>query len=379
MNTLFDVELTQDQRRLLSAIAAPWLDAGEWPLWANVQHQFDLRGEDADAIFQSLPRVGSEAPFASGYGFTVPLRAPIGPRDRPRLTVAASLVLPEVRMVAGEPFVDALRHMIDLYASRPLIVDDVPTIMLRSGELATAFPRLKPWFVKVLPDLLSYEPAISTGGAQLGDGSWEREVTRSVMQFSGVKTVEDYIAKTTEIVTATAAQFVTIHEGVNLEIAPLEYDFAPVEGEAPPAAAPERRQYVDAGLMDDLDGAAKKTPWRVRKLIALCQELNDAFVVGSPHACAALIRAILDHIPPVFGHKDFRHVAAQHSFPVQRTDKAHAKNLADFKDIADDVMHRPIGFNVPVISMDDIPAPVRLNAILHEVLRLLRKEAAANP
>ncbi|WP_267887589.1 hypothetical protein [Streptomyces viridochromogenes] len=43
------------------------------------------------------------------------------------------------------------------------------------------------------------------------------------------------------------------------------------------------------------------------------------------------------------------------------------------------MMHRPIDLNVPVISMDDIPAPVRLNAILHELLRLLRKEAAANP
>jgi hypothetical protein len=197
------------------------------------------------------------------------------------------------------------------------------------------------------------------------------------MQFSGVRTVEDYIAKTTEIVTATAAQVATVHQGVNFEISPLQHTSFDVEVASPIAS--ERQPYVDAGLIDDLEGVAKRTRWRVHKLIALCQELNDAFVVGNPYACAALIRAILDHIPPVFGHSDFKHIAAQHSFPVQRTDKAHAKNLSDFKDIADDVMHRPIGPNVPVISMEDIPAPVRLNAILHELLRLLRKEAAANP
>ncbi|SES39634.1 hypothetical protein SAMN04487983_104867 [Streptomyces sp. yr375] len=50
-------------------------------------------------------------------------------------------------------------------------------------------------------------PAISTGGAHLGDGSWEREVTRSVLQFRGMHTVEEYIDKTGEIVASNAALF----------------------------------------------------------------------------------------------------------------------------------------------------------------------------
>ncbi|WP_162467351.1 hypothetical protein [Streptomyces cavernae] len=113
----------------------------------------------------------------------------------------------------------------------------------------------------------------------------------------------------------------------------------------------------------------------MHKLLALCRELNDNYTAGNPYASAALIRAVLDHIPPVFGHRAFKQVAAQHVFAMKQTDKAHARNLADFKDIADDVMHRPIGTTVPVIDMHDLPAPTRLRAVLGELVTVLRKSA----
>ncbi|WP_330294056.1 hypothetical protein [Streptomyces sp. NBC_00576] len=358
MTTLLNVTLTPDQRSLLTTIAQPWIETGEWPLWANVQHEFDMRGQDADAVFHSLPRVGNEAPFASGYGYTIPMRAPIDPGHKVRLTVAGASRLPKGRMATGEPFMHTLRHMIDLYISRPILADEVPSIILRSGELTTALPNLEPWFVKALPDLLSYEPAISTGGANLGDGSWEREVTRSVMQFRGMHTVEEYIEKTCEIVVANAAQYAPVF----------------VEEETM-TAEPSRGPYVDVDLMAELETAAATTRWKVHKLIALCEGLNDAYIAGNPYACAAMLRAILDHIPPVFEHTDFKHVAAQHVFSMKRNDKTHAQRLAAFKDIADDVMHRAIGHTVPRIRMDDLPEPIRLNAVLNEVLVMLPKTA----
>ncbi|MFE3430453.1 hypothetical protein [Streptomyces sp. NPDC059171] len=144
-------------------------------------------------------------PESASYGFTLPMRAPIDEGHRVRLTIAASLAVPGMRLAVGEPYLQALRHMIDLYTNRPIHSDKVPTVILLSSDLTAALPSLKPWFVKVLPDLLLNEPAIVTNGAHLGDGSWEREVTRSVWQYRHVRTVEDYIAKTIEIVTAEAA------------------------------------------------------------------------------------------------------------------------------------------------------------------------------
>ncbi|OLZ74040.1 hypothetical protein AVW11_00815 [Streptomyces amritsarensis] len=355
MDMLSDVTLTQDQHSLLGAIAHPWLDTGEWPLWANVQHRYDLRGQDADIILNSMPRVGIEGPFGASYGFVSHPRPRVGPGDRVRLTVAASLVLPQVKMMAGDPFVQALRHMIDLYTDRP-ITNELPTVHLRSTELASTHPSFKPWFVQVLPDLLSHEPAISTSGVNFPDGRWERDVTRSVMKYIGVDTVERYIEKTIEIVTANAA-----------EITP-----APVEMIEPQVSLPGRGPYVGLALLSDLEKAAQTSTWGLHKLIALCRELNENYATGNPYASAALIRAILDHIPPVFGHRDFKQVAAQHPFPIQRTDKAHAQRLAAFKDIAHDGLHRPISDAAgPTIGMDDLEPPARLNAILHELARLL--------
>ncbi|MER6789527.1 hypothetical protein ABT330_33760 [Streptomyces sp. NPDC000658] len=357
MTTLLNVTLTPDQRDLLEVIAAPWLARGEWPLWANVQHHFDMRGEDADAIFHSLPRVGTQTPFGAGYGFTLPMRAPVDGKDRVRLTVAASLVVPKVRPV-GEQFVQALQHMIHLYTSRPMHFDQVPTIILRSEELEEALPDLPVWFFDVLPDLLSNEPTIITGGVHTSRRAWEREVTRSVLQYRRVQSVEGYIEKTCEIVVAAAAQY-----GPAIAVA------------ATVAAEPERSPYIDAGLLAELETAAATNRWKVHKLIALCQGLNDAYIAENPYACAAMIRSILDHIPPVFGHTDFKHVAAQHVFSMKRNDKTHAQRLAAFKDIADDVMHRPIGHTTPRISMDDLPEPIRLNAILNEVVIVMPKSA----
>lgn len=172
-----------------------------------------------------------------------------------------------------------------------------------------------------------------------------------------MRTVEEYVAKTCEIVVANAAQY------------------APTVVQEALAAEPSRGAYVDVDLMAELETAAATTGWKVHKLIALCQDLNDAYAAGNPYACAAMIRTILDHIPPVFGHTNFKYVAAQHVFSMKRNDKMQAQKLAAFKDIADDVMHRPIGRTVPRISMDDLPEPIRLNAVLNEVVVMLPKTA----
>ncbi|MDX3672683.1 hypothetical protein [Streptomyces europaeiscabiei] len=357
MNTLLDADLTPDQHNLLAAIGRSWLDRGDWPVWGSVQAHFDQRNVDADDVFHSLPRVGVDVPYAAGYGFTVPMRAFINPRDRVRLTVASSLVLPEIQKMAGEPFVRALEYMVDRYLSSPILHDDSPRPLMRSSELAAALPSLKPQFVRLLPDLLSYEPAVNTeGGAGFADGSWEREVNRSVWPFRHVHSVQEYVEKTCEIVAATAAQF---------PLTPF------VTEEAAVATAPTRGPYIDDALLDDLEKAAGTTKWNLDKLIALCRELNYTYTGEMPHASAAMIRAVLDHIPRAFQQQEFKYVASQHRFAVQKTDKAHAQKLVAFKDIADDVMHRPIGPGRSVIAMDDLPEPARLRAMLRELLTLL--------
>lgn len=53
---------------------------------------------------------------------------------------------------------------------------------------------------------------------------------------------------------------------------------------------------------------------------------------GNPYVCAAMIRAVMDHIPLVFGQPDFRQVAAQHTFAMKKAHKAHAQVVAQVRD-----------------------------------------------
>ncbi|MFF6903305.1 hypothetical protein [Streptomyces hydrogenans] len=383
MNALTDVPLDPAQRKLLVRIAEAWLLTGEWPQWGYVQHTFDQLDLDAERLLRSLPRVGADAAFAAGYGYTTAIPQHLRENDPIRLTVASSLAVEQMKEIIGIPFARALRTMVKLYlTAEPARPGEPPRPMLKADRLRSLTNRWEPGhqriypnrFVKALPELLSYEPAITTGSKNLpADGAWQLEITRSVLLYRDVRRIDDYVAKTCETVTATAAQYAVPAAPPSFHI--TDGFQAPMEDTAGATAASEndRPPYLDAELLADLEDAARSTPWKTGKLLALCHELNSNHAAQNPYACVALVRAITDHIPPIFGHKDFAQVAANHSFSMQRTDKAHAKHLAEFKDIAHDALHRPIGPSVHIHTMDDVPAPTRLRAVLHELVTLMRK------
>ena len=48
----------------------------------------------------------------------------------------------------------------------------------------------------------------------------------------------------------------------------------------------------------------------IRKLVKMCEELNDAYARGNFISSALLLRAIMNHVPPVFGATTFCEVVA---------------------------------------------------------------------
>lgn len=393
MNALADAPLEPAQQKLLFRIAKAWLQTGEWPQWGYIQHTFDRLNLDAEHLLRSLPRVGADTVFAAGYGYTTAIPQHLDENAPVRLTIAASLVMEQMMEAIGIPFARLIQRMVKMYLhAEPARPGEPPRALLKAFDLrmlhncyAPDNPRLYPEpFVQALPELLSYEPAITAGSKSLpADGAWQLEITRSILLFRDVRHVADYVEKTSETVTATAAQYAGGTRYTGRGLVPTSgsqfgsfdetglWDPTPVPPPAPPADT--RPPYLDDDLLTQIETTAPNTNWKVDKLLALCAELNDSYASNNPYACAALIRAILDHIPPVFGHRDFKQVAAQHTFTVQRTDKAHAQKLTGFKDIADDALHRPISTNIPLITMNDIPEPTRLRAVLHELVTLMRK------
>ena len=100
------------------------------------------------------------------------------------------------------------------------------------------------------------------------------------------------------------------------------------------------------------------------KLLRLIEELNDNYLRSNGYAAHALLRAILDHVPPLLGCADF--ATAVNNYRWSRTDKSYMRKLLDFKLQADDVLHRQISSKADLLSLDDMPPRAWVNRLLQE-------------
>jgi hypothetical protein len=125
-----------------------------------------------------------------------------------------------------------------------------------------------------------------------------------------------------------------------------------------------RAAYVDAQVIAAI--RAHQGPERLdrAKLLRLIDELNDNYARGSFYAAHAVLRALLDHIPPLLGCTNFPAVA--NNYPWSRTDKAYMRRLLDFKLQADDALHRQISAKSDLLSLHDIPPRAWINRLLQE-------------
>jgi hypothetical protein len=131
---------------------------------------------------------------------------------------------------------------------------------------------------------------------------------------------------------------------------------------ARPAAS--RSDYVDPQVSTGLMARAEAVGLDTGKLTRLVAELNDNYSRGNAYASHALLRAILDHIPPLLGCADFKAVASNYSW--SRTDRGYARRLVDFKLQADDALHRQISDRTDHLGIDDMPPKIWVNRILQE-------------
>lgn len=109
------------------------------------------------------------------------------------------------------------------------------------------------------------------------------------------------------------------------------------------------------------------------KLIRLCEELNIAHANDLNLAIIMLLRAILDHIPPVFSKKSFKEVASGHGGKSFKDTMNHLQDGA--RKIADSHLH------VQVRKKEVLPTDLQVNfsphldVLLAEVIAILQSEA----
>jgi hypothetical protein len=80
------------------------------------------------------------------------------------------------------------------------------------------------------------------------------------------------------------------------------------------SAAPQSRSTVRALIDEGRINELRELPQRnhdLTRLIRMCEELNLCWQVGALHAVAMLTRAIIDHVPPLFGVGSFNEVGSK--------------------------------------------------------------------
>lgn len=127
--------------------------------------------------------------------------------------------------------------------------------------------------------------------------------------------------------------------------------------------APERIEELKKIKSKDFD---------LTRLIGLCQELNNTMAAANHVAVSLLVRALIDHVPPVFGFQNFGDFANQYRGGTKSFKKSMINLNSSLRNIADANIH------TQARAKDILPSSVQtdftpeLDLLLSEVVRKLK-------
>lgn len=127
--------------------------------------------------------------------------------------------------------------------------------------------------------------------------------------------------------------------------------------------------YVAPSRIVELQGLAGAR-WDTRRLVCMLQELNSAHTHGLHMATAMLLRAICDHVPPIFGKGSFGEVANNIAGRSISSNLKHLEN--SLRSIADTHLHAHIRPREVLPTASQVDFRQDLDVLLQEVVRVLR-------
>ena len=124
--------------------------------------------------------------------------------------------------------------------------------------------------------------------------------------------------------------------------------------------------YVAQERLNDLKSLKSHDP---QKLIRLCEEINSAFSANNYSSTIMLLRAILDHVPPVFSKANFSEVANQHAGGKSFKDLMIRLDASSRK-IADTHLHSQIREKESSPNSNQVNFSAELDCLLAEIIRI---------
>jgi hypothetical protein len=134
-----------------------------------------------------------------------------------------------------------------------------------------------------------------------------------------------------------------------------------------PKPASLNGSFVDKTRADALE--AKSTTYDFARLIQMLTELDHAFASSSYISVIMLVRAILDHVPPIFGFGTFTEVANNYKGTKSFKDSiSHLENSS--RKIADSYLHTKIRNRESLPTKTQVNFSNDLDVLLAEIIRI---------
>lgn len=129
--------------------------------------------------------------------------------------------------------------------------------------------------------------------------------------------------------------------------------------------------YVDETRLKQLR-EIRSDKFDLTRLIKLCEELNSSYQSSNELSVGMLLRAVLDHVPPIFGIEKFVQVSSNYSGSGTSFKKLMNNLQLSFRNIADGLLHSTIRNSETLPTMVQVDFKSELDALLAEIIRILK-------
>lgn len=136
-----------------------------------------------------------------------------------------------------------------------------------------------------------------------------------------------------------------------------------------PIGATSKPPYVDLSRIRQLQSL--NSQWDLKRLVRLLQELNTAHANEMHMAVAMLVRAVADHVPPIFNVKNFSEIANNYQAAKSFTEQMkHLDN--SMRKIADSHLHQQVRKAEVLPTPPQVDFRAALDVLMSEIIRLLQ-------
>jgi hypothetical protein len=143
----------------------------------------------------------------------------------------------------------------------------------------------------------------------------------------------------------------------------------------PPRGAGGQRDFVSPSRIEELR-SLPPSRFDLTRLIRLCEELNVVNRCECHMAKAMLVRALIDHVPPIFDVVTFAQLASYSG--GSRSFKDAIQRSGVLRAIADGLLHVQIRSSEVLPTANQVDCPNEVDAILGEIVRVLKLSAAGD-